>query len=89
MNIVYHPRFRWVECHLDDLRDTIQEVHEALDSLPQTLDETYERILLQIPPKKARYASVVFNLLSSALRPVTLEETAEVIAVDLASGSFD
>lgn len=45
-------RFRWVVCQIDILkrlkrnRDTITK---ALESLPRTLDETYERIFLQIP----------------------------------------
>ena len=39
--------FRWVECQLDALRRcrTSEGLLKALNSLPKTLDETYERIL--------------------------------------------
>lgn len=46
-----HRRFRWAVCQLDVLRrlKTAAQVNAALDTLPETLDETYERILSIIP----------------------------------------
>ncbi|KAK5050937.1 hypothetical protein LTR84_003496 [Exophiala bonariae] len=45
-----HGMFRWVACQLDVLGKclTPMEVRKKLATLPKTLDETYERILLQI-----------------------------------------
>ncbi|KAF2867489.1 hypothetical protein BDV95DRAFT_647277, partial [Massariosphaeria phaeospora] len=42
--------FRWASCQLDVLsrKRTKQEIIEALTELPETLDETYTRILLEI-----------------------------------------
>lgn len=45
-------RFRWAVCQLDVLRRLICErtvVKKALANLPETLDETYDRIFLTIP----------------------------------------
>ncbi|OIW29189.1 hypothetical protein CONLIGDRAFT_645318 [Coniochaeta ligniaria NRRL 30616] len=44
--------FRWAFCQLDILRrlTTVHQIYAALDNLPQTLDQTYERILSNIPP---------------------------------------
>jgi ankyrin repeat protein len=66
-----------------------RDLLRALESLPKTLDSTYERILLQIPQEYADDASVVFKVLSCASRPILLHEAADIIAVDLASDSFD
>ena len=66
-----------------------RDLLRALESLPKTLDSTYERILLQIPHEYADDASVVFKVLSCASRPILLQEAADIIAVDLASDSFD
>ncbi|KAL8403776.1 hypothetical protein RB594_008870 [Gaeumannomyces avenae] len=55
--------FRWAACQLDILstqnHDTETEVLEALDALPETLDQTYESVLAKIPlqhQKKIRLA---------------------------------
>ncbi|KAJ4245002.1 hypothetical protein NW762_014208 [Fusarium torreyae] len=44
--------FRWAVCQLDILRrlKTTEEIDQALCSLPETLDETYERIFAMIHP---------------------------------------
>ncbi|KAL9617227.1 MAG: hypothetical protein Q9160_007955 [Pyrenula sp. 1 TL-2023] len=44
--------FRWAVCQIDILRrlkPDISIIRAALSNLPRTLDETYERILLEIP----------------------------------------
>lgn len=58
-------------------------VKRALTSLPKDLDETYNRILLQIAGDDERYkdAMVVLQWLAVAVRPPTLYEVAEVIAI--------
>ncbi|KAK6064699.1 ankyrin repeat protein [Seiridium cupressi] len=47
--------FRWAVCQLDRLqrfRGEAQAVRKALATLPKTLDETYERIFLEIPEEE-------------------------------------
>jgi hypothetical protein len=77
-------RFRWVVCQLDILKrlDFIADIREALSELPETLDETYERILCNIPPESQVLASKTLNLLSSGLLD-DLGELLDALAVDL------
>jgi hypothetical protein len=42
-------RFRWVFCQLETLRHCLPpSVRRTLDELPESLDETYERVLKEI-----------------------------------------
>jgi ankyrin repeat protein len=49
--------------------------------LPETLDETYERTLLGIDREKWDYAYRLFQCLVVSIRPLRVEELAEVLAV--------
>ena len=50
--------------------------------LPETLDETYERILSEIPKSNQVHAHRLLQCLTIAVRPLRVEELAEVLAVD-------
>jgi ankyrin repeat protein len=52
-----------------------------LDNLPETLDETYERTLQGINREKWDYAFRLFQCLVVSIRPLRVEELAEVLAV--------
>jgi ankyrin repeat protein len=52
-----------------------------LDNLPKTLDETYERTLQGIDEEKWDYAHRLFQCLVVSVRPLHVEELAEVLAV--------
>lgn len=60
-------RFRWAVCQLDISRRmiTVDEIKEALESLPETLDETYECIFAAIPQHERRIAQRTLCLLSN------------------------
>ncbi len=58
----------------------------ALNELPRTLDETYERILLGIDEEKQEYAIRLFRCLAFSRRPLRVKELAEVIAVEFDAG---
>ena len=45
------------------------------------MDETYERILLEIDEEKQVYASRLFQCLAMSIRPLRVEELAEIFAV--------
>ena len=49
--------------------------------MPETLDETYERILLGIEKVKRNSTYRLFQCLAVAVRPLRVEELAEVLAV--------
>jgi ankyrin repeat protein len=76
-------RFRFVFCQLEILRHSLPpSVRGILMGLPETLDETYERILRQIPKSNQVYAHRLLQCLSVALRPLCVDELAEVLAID-------
>lgn len=84
-------RFRWVECQLISIRGcpVIPAVlRNLLDSLPQDLDKTYERMLENIPSVLTQYARKILLLLCFSERPLTVEEIIDAIAVDIETG-FD
>ena len=76
-------RFRWVFCQLEVLRDCLPpSVWRILDELPESLDETYERILKEIKKPNRDHARRLLSCLVAAVRPLRVEELAEVLAVD-------
>ncbi|KAE9378647.1 hypothetical protein N431DRAFT_396440 [Stipitochalara longipes BDJ] len=84
--------FRWAVCQLDVLRKclNLRTLREALKTLPEDLDETYVRILRSIDGMYRAGALRILQLLSYSMRPVTLQEVAETLAIDLyGSPKFD
>src|SRR6266849_4382282 len=77
-------RFRWVYCQLERLRHCLPpSVRGILDDLPDTLDETYERVLKNINKANQKHAIRLLHCLTVAIRPLSVEELAEVLAIDL------
>ncbi|KAH9165582.1 hypothetical protein EDB89DRAFT_1891951 [Lactarius sanguifluus] len=75
--------FRWVFCQLETLRQCLPQcVRRTLNELPETLDETYERVVMEI--KKANQAHVyrMLQCLTVAVRPLSVAELAELLAFD-------
>ena len=52
--------------------------------LPATLDETYERVLKEINKANREHAHRLLQCLTVALRPLRVDELAEVLAIDIA-----
>ena len=76
-------RFRWAFCQLDTLRRCMpSSICKALNELPTTLDETYERALQEIPKEKRQHAHRLFQCLVVAIRPLRVEELAELFAIE-------
>ena len=76
-------RFRWVFCQLEVLRHCLPpSVRHTLDELPETLDETYERVLKEIKKPNRMHALRLLQCLVVAIRPLEVEELAEVLAID-------
>ena len=58
-----------------------------LDELPETLDETYERMLKNIHKAKRDHAHRLLQCLTVAARPLRIAELAEVLAIDFGTVS--
>ena len=76
-------RFRWVFCQLAALRHCLPpSVRQMLEELPKTLDETYERVLREINEATREHTHRLLQCLTVAVRPLRIEELAEVLALD-------
>jgi len=72
-----------VFCQLELLRQCFPpSVRRILEELPDSLDETYERILKEIRKPNQGYAHRLLQCLVVAVRPLQVEELAEVLAFD-------
>jgi len=72
-----------VFCQLEALRHCLPpSVRGILEELPETLDETYERVLKEINKANREHARRLLQCLTVALRPLRVEELADVLAID-------
>ena len=70
-------------CQLEVLRHCFPpSVRRTLEELPESLDETYERILREIKKPNQGHAHRLLQCLVAAIRPLQVKELAEVLAVD-------
>src|SRR6266404_1025533 len=76
-------RFRWIYCQLEVLQHCFpRSLRRTLNELPQSLDETYERVLKEIGTANRDLAHRLLQCLVMAARPLRIEELAEVLALD-------
>lgn len=82
--VLTEKRFRWASCQLDSLRKCLRPgtVRETLRTLPSTLDETYEQILLNIDEQYRQEAQLALTWLVASRRVLTVEELAEAISIE-------
>ena len=70
-------------CQLEVLRHCFpSSVQLILEELPESLDETYERILREIRKPNHGHAHRLLQCLVAAVRPLCVKELAEVLAFD-------
>src|SRR5712671_1400809 len=82
-SLMVRDRFRWAYCQLDTLcRCFPRSIRRALSELPATLDDTYERTLQGIPKEKREDAIRLFQCLVAAIRPLRVQELAEIFAIE-------
>ena len=91
LSIQCQGMFRWAACQLETLRKCckLSQLREALKCLPRTLNGTYERILAGIDPSLVKDAHKILHWLCFAFHPPTLDDVAEMLAVDLDDGRYD
>ena len=77
-------RFRWAVCQIDELKKCLNlpMLRKQLKSLPATLPQTYERILLNIEQNYSHYVLKVLQWLTYSRYPLSLLQLAEVVAID-------
>jgi hypothetical protein len=81
-------RFRWVFCQLDALRHCFPpNLRQFLKELPESLDETYDRILRGINKAQKSNAHRLLQCLTVAVRPLLVEELAELLVFDFQASS--
>jgi hypothetical protein len=78
-------RFRWVVLQLAELEkcSSRHEMNKQLAELPRGLDEIYNRILKNLDEKHRADTRTFLQWLAFCRRPMTIEEIAETITVDL------
>ena len=78
-------RFRWVACQLDALEKCLdpRSLQEALSDLPETLDQTYARMIKILPKEHMESAIRILQFLTYSQRPLRLEEAVDIIAVEV------
>ncbi len=82
-------RFRWAVCQLDVLSRCLpSRIRRALNELPKSLDETYDRILLGIAEERQEYPQRLFQCLAESIRPLHVEELAEILAIRFDPGEL-
>jgi hypothetical protein len=75
-----------VFCQLELLRQCFPpSVRRILEELPESLDGTYERVLKEIRKPNQLHAYRLMQCLVVAVRPLRVEELAEVLAIDFDS----
>jgi ankyrin repeat protein len=81
-------RFRWVFCQLEALRHCFpSNLRQFLNKLPDSLDETYEQMLRGINKAQTDDAYRLLQCLTVAVRPLHVEELAELLAFDFQASS--
>lgn len=78
-------------CQLDTLAQCRNRamLRKSLATLPQTLDETYDRILTAISEQDREFAIRILQWLTFSARPMLVEEIAEVVADVARDPAFD
>ncbi|KAI9847491.1 MAG: hypothetical protein M1837_002392 [Sclerophora amabilis] len=78
--------FRWVYCQIESLKKLKfmrpRDIKTVLNSLPKTLDETYDRILMGIDQAYYQEAVIALQWLAFSTGPLRIEELAEACVVN-------
>ncbi|KAF8264005.1 ankyrin repeat-containing domain protein [Lactarius quietus] len=80
--------FRWVYCQLERLQYCFPStLRRFINELPETLDETYDRILKGINRAQKDDAHRLLQCLTVASRPLRVKELAELLAFEFEASS--
>jgi ankyrin repeat protein len=78
-------------CQLDTMKKCLTPamVRAELKRMPETLDQTYDRILQSVPSLHESFVQSALHWLAFATRPLQLQELAEAAVLRPESGSFE
>jgi len=82
-------RILWVKLQIDVLWEecfTDADIKKALQNLPKDLDETYRRCLNRLSKHHQRYAPRILRWISVAVKPFTMNQLCEALAIDTETG---
>lgn len=76
--------FRWAVCQLSILSRciTIRDIRTSLQTLPDGLNETYERLLTRLAPSDVALVRKVMAWLSFSVAPITLHQLWETLCIE-------
>ncbi|KAG9756460.1 hypothetical protein KCU73_g4910, partial [Aureobasidium melanogenum] len=82
--------FRWVTCQLDTLENCLdlKDLRNALDDLPDGLNETYSRILARVDARNHEKATAMLQLLIWGLGELTLNQFVDALAIRRGEGGL-
>ena len=77
--------FLWAALALEvlDRMENGVDLAKAIESIPSTVDGIYQKRLRAIPPQNVDAVQKIFSWLTVAIRPLSLSELKEALAVDL------
>ena len=77
-------RFLWVAFQIQDLceQQSDEEIVNALNDLPKSLPEVFNRIIHRLRNSNPKRAQRIFKWIATARRPLTLEELREAICIE-------
>ncbi|KKZ62886.1 hypothetical protein EMCG_02731 [[Emmonsia] crescens] len=83
--------FRWVECQFISIAKCRSKYHldRALEALPRSLDETYQRMISDIDPDYIDEAKQLLTLLCFSKRPMEVGEVIDGLAIELSRNKFN
>jgi ankyrin repeat protein len=84
-------RFRWVDCQLTSIGECALPgiARRMLKQLPSTLYESYDRILDSVSKENIEAVRSALIVLAHSFRPMTAEEIAEAVLINVDEQSFD
>lgn len=77
-------RFRWADLQIRRFKNCWdrKELKKALETIPESLEETYKEALTKVAPPRQERVRKVLMWLTESLRPMTQEEIADVASCE-------
>lgn len=74
-------RFRWVSCQIQSLEQCLElsTLWDTLEALPTTLEETYARVLNNLPEATKHLTIRILQFLTYSERPLRIEEAIDMV----------
>ncbi|KAL8787323.1 MAG: hypothetical protein Q9195_007818 [Heterodermia aff. obscurata] len=76
-------RFRWAYLQVQALSDCVDfdQIENALETIPESLEATYAKVLSWIPPRNAEKARFMLLLIAHSFKPLSLADVASAASL--------